>query len=149
LKLKAIGIAGFGLGLAAIAYAVVLLTAKPEAVDPAAVAVEGAEIGEAPLFTEVPAIVRIRNDSPVAIRFVGGPDGCQPGGCMHTTGPCPLTIPANSTAEVPLSVSASRPGPFRLVASIYLDLAGVSVERTVEIAGTGAAPPDRRANGTH
>lgn len=126
-----------GIGVAAIGCAAALFLSKAPTVDPGTVVVEGTDVGERPVYAELPAIVRIRNNSDAPIRFVGGPNGCQPGGCMHTTGPCPLVIPAHSAQDIPLAVSVSTPGPFRLGVCVYLDVAGVAVERTVDLTGTG------------
>jgi hypothetical protein len=133
---------GFLLGLAAIGYAVMLLLAKPTTITAGEVVVEGTDIGDTAVDTIAAARVVIRNDSNVAIRFVGGPFGCQPGGCLKTIGECPRTIPAHSTAEVILEVSVSAPGSFRLTVPVYLDLAGVGVERTVYLTGTGVPAAD-------
>ena len=133
---------GLLVGVAAVAYAVTLFLSGPRAIEPGTVVVEGADIGDTAVDTVTPTRIRIRNDSDVAIRFVGGPYGCQPGGCLRTTGECPLTIPARTTAEVTLSVSLSATGPFQLTVPVYLDLAGTGVERTVYLTGTGVQTAD-------
>jgi hypothetical protein len=140
---RVLAIFGLVIGLATIGYAVVLFTSEPPAaegaaaVEPTAIVVEGTDIGETAVHTEVPARVRIHNNSNGAIRFIGGPNGCQPGGCMRTTGKCPLTISPNSVEEIPLSVSVSMLGTFRLAVCVYLDVAGAAVERVVYLSGIG------------
>lgn len=137
MKLRVFAWIGIAIGLGAIGCAAALVLERLPTVEPGAIVVEGPDIGTTAVYTEVPAAVRIHNNSDVPIRFIGGPNGCQRGGCMHTTGPCPLTIPAHETADVPLAVTVSTVGPFRLSVCVYLDLAGVAVERTVDLTGTG------------
>jgi len=141
-------ICGFIIGLAAIGYAIALFaenTKQPVIVEREAVVVQGAELGETPIYAMTPIRFRIQNNSNVAIRFIGGPNGCQPGGCLKTTGPCPLTIEANSVAEIPLDVSVSTLGSFQLEVCVYLDLAGVGVARTVYLTGTGVPATEEAA----
>lgn len=137
---RVVTIGALVIGFATIGYAVSLFMAspaQPPTVEGTAILVEGADIGEIPVSVMVPVHIRIHNNSNVAIRFIGGPNGCQRGGCMKTTGTCPLTIEANSVAEIPLDVSVSGLGSFQLEVSVYLDLAGSAVERTVYLTGHG------------
>jgi len=108
---RIIAICGLIVGLAALGYAVLLFCEHPEqphTVESGTVVVEGAELGEVGLQSIVPAYIRIHNNSNVAIRFIGGPNGCQPGGCMKTTGQCPLTIDANAWIVSTQRVRVSR-----------------------------------------
>lgn len=139
---RVVTICGLVIGFATIGYAVSLFVTSHTqlpTVERTAIVVEGADIGEIPVGVMVPVHIRIHNNSNVAIRFIGGPNGCQPGGCMNTTGTCPLTIEANSVAEIPLDVRASILGSFQLEVCVYLDLAGAAVQRTVHL--TGQAVP--------
>ena len=140
---------GLVVGLGLVGYAVKLSVTGPPAADPAAVTaaaalvvVEGADVGDAAVGAVVPARLVIRNDSAAPIRFVGGPFGCLPGGCLRSTGPCPLTIPPGGAADIPLDVSAAAPGPFRLAAPVFLDVAGAAVERTAYVTGHGVPADD-------
>jgi len=135
---RAVTICGLVIGFATIGYSISLFMAspaQPRTVERSEIVVEGADIGEVPVGVMVPVRIRIHNNSNVAIRFVGGPNGCQRGGCMKTTGPCPLSIDANSVVEIPLDVCASIAGSFQLEVCIYLDLAGAAVLRTVHLTG--------------
>jgi hypothetical protein len=152
---RAVAAGGLVVGLGLIVYAAVMMVADArttgapasggtEPVDGDAVVVEGADLGDIPTGADVPAHVLIHNRSNSPVRFIGGPNGCQPGGCLRTTGICPMTIPSNSVGDVPLSVSVSAQGSFRLTVSVYLDITGAAVERTVYLTGRGVQPLDRQ-----
>ena len=114
---RVVTIGALAIGLATIGYAISLFMAspaQPPKVERTAIVVEGADVGETTIGVIVPVHIRIHNNSNVAIRFIGGPNGCQRGGCMKTTGPCPLTIDANSVADVPLDLSVSMLGSYQL-----------------------------------
>ncbi|MSR51663.1 MAG: hypothetical protein EXS09_00015 [Gemmataceae bacterium] len=137
---RVVTIGALAIGLATIGYAISLFMAspaQPPKVERTAIVVEGADVGETTIGVIVPVHIRIHNNSNVAIRFIGGPNGCQRGGCMKTTGPCPLTIDANSVADVPLDLSVSMLGSYQLSVCVYLDIAGSAVERTVYLTGHG------------
>ncbi len=145
---RIIAICGLVIGFGVIGYAVLIFTtdtAQAPKVEPAAIVVEGADIGEIPIGGMVPVHIRIHNNSNVAIRFIGGPNGCQPGGCMNTTGTCPLTIEANSVAEIPLDVRASILGSFQLEVCVYLEVAGAAVYRTVNLTGYAVPAAENEA----
>lgn len=143
-----LAICGFALGFGAIGYAVTLIVKdtpkKAPEISREDIVIDEIDIGEATMYGIVPTHLRIHNNSQTAIRFIGGPNGCQPGGCIRTLGPCPLEIEAGTTVEIPLEVSVSAEGSVRLQVDLYLDLAGVGVERTTHLAAVGL-PPDKNA----
>jgi hypothetical protein len=126
-------------GLICMAYAAYLFGVNPSLKSDAQdeITLEGSHFGNAPINRIVRAKITVVNKSRFPIRFLGGPDGCQPGGCIKMTGECPQIIDPHSSRDIPLLVSVSQLGNCSLIINVYLDTGGKSTLHQVQIMGCG------------
>lgn len=127
-------------GLLLVGYGLNEVRLQPPVIPVEEVIVDSIDVGEIVLVTPASANITIQNNSNWPIRFIGGPSGCQAGGCLETLGECPCTIPAHSSREIPIEIRVYEPGPFQLSAPVFLDIANASVQRTIHISGVGTVP---------